>query len=154
VRRNGTTPPRAGAAAALLVALLFVVAGCGGNGEEASPTQAPQATTEPAQSPTGVQTPPQPPQPSPPAPVRVAVTVRDGAPAGGIRRVSVDRGGQVVLVVRADVRDHVHLHGYDLLTDVAPGSPGRIRFTADMPGRFEVELEESGLHIAEVTVRG
>jgi hypothetical protein len=143
---------RTSAAAAVLLAL-FLVVGCGGNGEEASPTQSPRATTEPAEAATGIQTPPQPPPASPPAPVRVAVTVRDGAAVGGVRRVSVDRGRDVVLVVRADLRDHVHLHGYDLLTDVAPGSPGRIRFEADVPGRFEVELEERRLHIAELTVR-
>jgi len=144
---------RPSAAAAVLLALLLV-AGCGGNGEEASPTQATEATTEPEQTASGVQTPPQPPAPpSPPAPVRVAVSVRGGAVVGGIRRVSVDRDQDVVLVVRSDVRDHVHLHGYDLLTDVAPGSPGRIRFQASMPGRFEVELEDRALHIAVLTVR-
>ncbi len=135
----------------MLVALLLAVAGCGGNGEEASPTPAPQATTEPEQAAPGVQTPPQPPPPS--TPVRVTVSVRDGAVVGGVRRVSVDRGRDILLVVRSDVRDHVHLHGYDLLTDVAPGSPGRIRFQASTPGRFEVELEDRGLHIAELTVR-
>lgn len=81
------------------------------------------------------------------------MTVRDSAAVGGVRRVSIDRGREVLLVVRADVPDHVHLHGYDLLADVAPGSPGRIRFAADMPGRFEVELEDRGLHVAELTVR-
>jgi hypothetical protein len=144
---------RTSAAAAVLVALSLVV-GCGGNGEEASQTQAARATTEPEQTATGVQTPPQPPPPpAPPGPLRVAVTVRDGAVIGGMRRVSLDRGREVMLVVRADVRDHVHLHGYDLLTDVAPGSPGRIRFAADTPGRFTVELEERALHVAELTVR-
>jgi hypothetical protein len=144
---------RTSAAAAALGAL-FLVVGCGGNGKEASPTQMQRATTGPEQPATGVQTPPQPPPPpSPPRPARVAVTVRDGAVVGGLRRVSVDRGRDVLLVVRADVRDHVHLHGYDLLTDVAPGSPGRIRFTADRPGRFEAELEERALEIAVLTVR-
>ena len=68
-------------------------------------------------------------------------------------RVSVDSGRKVLLVVRADVRDHVHLHGYDLLADVAPRSPGRILFTANIPGRFEAELEGRALHIAVLTVR-
>ena len=36
------------------------------------------------------------------------------------------RTGRVVLVVRADVADHVHLHGYDVMRDVAPGKPGRL----------------------------
>ena len=48
------------------------------------------------------------------------------------------------VVVRADVSDHVHLHGYDLLADVAPGNPARIDFVADVAGVFEVELEDAG----------
>ncbi len=36
-----------------------------------------------------------------------------------------------MLVVTAEVTDHVHLHGYDLMADVAPGKPARIEFTAD-----------------------
>ncbi len=58
-----------------------------------------------------------------------------------------------MLVVRADVSDHVHLHGYDLMADVAPGAPARLRFTADVPGRFEVELEDLGVPIADLQVR-
>jgi hypothetical protein len=45
------------------------------------------------------------------------------------------------------------VHGHDLLTDVRPGSPSRIRFDASTPSRFVVELEEIHLHIAEITVR-
>jgi hypothetical protein len=59
----------------------------------------------------------------------------------------------VALVVRSALTDHVHVHGYDLMADVAPGAPATIRFTADAPGRFEIELEESGLQIAELEVR-
>ena len=63
------------------------------------------------------------------------------------------RGREVVIVVNSDVADQVHLHGYDLTADVAPGAPGTIRFTADAPGRFEIELEDRGLQIAELEVR-
>jgi hypothetical protein len=55
-------------------------------------------------------------------------------------------------VVRADVEDEVHLHGYDLSADVAPGQAARITFTADVAGEFEVELEELGIPLAELTV--
>ena len=47
----------------------------------------------------------------------------------------------------------MHLHGYDLSADVAPGSPATIQFTADVPGRFEIELEDLGVQIAELEVR-
>ena len=47
----------------------------------------------------------------------------------------------------------MHLHGYDLMADVGPGKPATIRFTATAPGRFEIELEDRGLQIAELEVR-
>lgn len=74
------------------------------------------------------------------------------ASSGEIVRATVERGSRVVLNVRADVADHVHLHGYDLIADVAPGKVGKLSFRATIPGRFEVELEERGALIAEVTV--
>lgn len=51
-------------------------------------------------------------------------------------------GDDVVIVVSADVTDEVHVHGYDVTAEVGPGEPGTIRFVADVPGVFEVELEE------------
>lgn len=58
----------------------------------------------------------------------------------------------MTLIVSADVADEVHVHGYDLMADVAPGSPARISFEASVPGRFEVELESRALQIAELRV--
>jgi len=81
------------------------------------------------------------------------VTVRGGAVQGGVRTERVEQGEQVVLVVRADVADHVHLHGYDRMADVAPGAPAQLGFRATIPGRFEVELEDRKLRIVEVEVR-
>jgi len=99
-------------------------------------TEAPPATTEAA-----------------PAPVQVDVVVVGGEPQGGIVRESVDRDSEVVVTVTSDVADEVHVHGYDLMADVAPGAPATIRFTADAPGRFEIELEDTGVQIAELEVR-
>ena len=89
---------------------------------------------------------------NPDAPQRIVVVVRNGQPVGGVKRPEIERGTQVVLVVRSDVSDHMHLHGYDLLADVAPGQPGRIRFDADVPGRFDLELEDRAVLIAELRV--
>ena len=90
---------------------------------------------------------------NPEAPLRIVIVVRDGQPLGGVRRPEIDEGKQVVLIVRSDVSDHMHLHGYDLLADVAPGQPGRISFRADVPGRFDLELEDRAVLIAELQVR-
>ena len=72
---------------------------------------------------------------------------------GGIRRLVVEQGGQVRLIVRADVRDEVHLHGYDITREVRPRNPARLAFVADETGRFELELHEQEVQIAELEVR-
>ena len=74
----------------------------------------------------------------------IVVTFREGS-VQGPNRFRVTQGERVRIVVRADVSDHVHLHGYDLLADVAPGNPARIDFVADVAGVFDVELEDAGL---------
>jgi hypothetical protein len=111
---------------------------------EPTTTEAPPATTE---APPGTTT------QAAPAPVQIDVVVVGGNPEGGIVRESVDLDSAVVLTVTSDVADEVHVHGYDLMADVAPGAPATIRFTADAPGRFEIELENTGVQIAELEVR-
>ena len=109
------------------------------------------AATTRAQTTTAVTTRPRPRRG--PSAARVTVVVLGGRVQGGIRRASVRRNRDVVLVVRSDVADEVHLHGYDLSREVAPGRPVRLPFRATITGRFEVELEERGLPIAQLEVR-
>jgi len=85
-------------------------------------------------------------------PTVVRVTVVDGAPKGGIVRATVDRGDRVRLVVTSDVADEIHLHGYDVSRDVAAGGTVTLAFRATIPGRFEVELEQRGVQIADISV--
>jgi hypothetical protein len=94
---------------------------------------------------------PQPPQPPPPARVRIAV--RGGLPVGGVSRVTVSRGRRVILEVTSDVADHVHLHGYNVFRDVAPGRRARIAFRATILGTVEAELEDRHVRIATVTTK-
>ena len=84
---------------------------------------------------------------------RFTIAVREGQVIGGIRRMTFPRGARLELFVTADVADEVHLHGYDLSEDVAPGAPARVLFSATTSGRFEVELERRDLQIAEITVQ-
>ena len=88
-----------------------------------------------------------------PRPRTLTITVRGGVVRGGFRRFNARRGERVAIVVRADVRDEVHVHGYDLKANMAPGRPARIVFRARLVGRFEIELEQRGLHVAELEVR-
>jgi hypothetical protein len=119
--------------------------------EQTTTTTAPPATTT-APPPTTTE-PPATTAPPPERVVTIRINVVGGQPEGGIRRASVRQGRQVVLHVSADVTDHVHLHGYDLMADVAPGAPGQIRFRATIPGRFEIELEDRRIPIGDLEVR-
>ena len=87
-------------------------------------------------------------------PTVVNIVVVNAAPQGGIVRQTVNKGDRVVLVVKSDVADEIHLHGYDLSRDVTAGGTARLPFTATLPGRFEVELESRGVQIADLTVNG
>jgi hypothetical protein len=130
---------------ALVVAFALFVAGlalasCGGDGSGDTTETTMETTTE-----TTTEEPPA-------GPTVVRVRVVGGVPKGGIVRKTVKQGDRVVLVVSSDVADEVHLHGYDISRDVRAGGTARIRFRAKVPGRFEVELEQRGVQIADLTV--
>ena len=134
---------------AALVALVLVlgVAACGGSNDAASTTTDTTTTsTETDTTGTGTDT------TEAESPTVVHVTVKNGVPSGGIVRQSVSEGDSVVIVVDSDVADEIHVHGYDIKKDVTAGGTARIPFTADTPGRFEIELESRGTQIAELTV--
>jgi hypothetical protein len=145
------------AGAAILVALFVVLRPSDDDDEEASPPPPPTTTTTTRTAPTTTTTTTTTrattTKPRPPAPTTIGIVVRGGRVVGGLRRARLERGERAVLIVRADVSDHVHLHGYDIMRDVAPGRPARLRFRATIPGRFEVELEDRKLQIAQLEVR-
>lgn len=129
----------------------FALASCGGDDGDAAATDTTTTTettiTETTTTQTTTET-----TPPPAGPTEIRIVVVNGAPKGGIVRENVEKGDRVVLIVRSDVADHVHLHGYDIMRDVAPGQPARLPFKATIPGRFEVELEDRGVPIADISV--
>jgi nucleotide-binding universal stress UspA family protein len=137
-----------GAAVALVVLfLVFRPGGADDNGQAAPTTTAETTITESngATTTEAVTT-------AAPKAVQVVVRVRGGKPVDGIVRAQARKGDPVVVIVGSDVSDEVHIHGYDLKGDVAPGMPVRIRFDANLTGRFEIELENRGEQIAQLTV--
>jgi hypothetical protein len=129
----------------------LLLASCGGDDDDSAGTTETvidTTTTIPPATETTTMTTPRP----PPGPTEIRIVVVNGAPTGGIVRETVEKDDRVVLVVRSDVSDHIHLHGYDIMRDVAPGKPARLPFKATIPGRFEVELEDRGVPIADITV--
>jgi hypothetical protein len=142
---------------AIVVAVTAIgvgLAGCGGDdgnvAESTEPAVTTTAPTETETTPAETETTPAP--PAQPKPKTVTVRVVGGVPQGGIARPKVKEGDRVVIVVRADAGEEVHLHGYDLDAPVTPGQPTRLRFTATIPGRFELELHHPDAVLADITV--
>lgn len=140
---------------AALVSALLALTGCGGSGESRESTETTPATTEAVPKVTTAETTPETtPTPSPAPKVQtITIRVAGGKPQGGIARPKVKKGASVALVIRSDTADEVHLHGYDISREVAAGGTARIPFVAKIPGRFELELENSGVVLAELTVQ-
>lgn len=117
----------------LAVTIVLALAGCGSAAAPpAAPTPTPVVTAD------GVQ--------------RVELTYAGGTLPGGPARYAVPVGSTVELVVASDVADEVHLHGYDRRAFVTAGATATLRFVADVPGVYEVELEQAGAQLAQVQV--
>ena len=134
------------------IAVLSLALACGGPAEpSATPTPTPTPTLSvttpaPTASPFPTSTLP------PGVDQLVTFSVADGKVTGPRGRVKVRRGTTLRIVVRSDKADHVHVHVYDKLADVKPGSPAVVTFRATITGVFEVELEDSKLLITRLQV--
>jgi hypothetical protein len=134
--------------ACLFAAVVVAATGCGSGDEEASSATTQTTTTETSTTSTETTT-----ETEAAGPTMVRIVVVNAAPKGGIVRTTLQQGDKVVISVMSDTADEIHLHGYDLSRDIAAGGTARIAFTATLPGRFEVELENRGVQIADLTVQ-
>jgi ABC-type glycerol-3-phosphate transport system substrate-binding protein len=135
-----------------LVASALALAGCGGGSSQADATTETTQATTPATTTTETMT-AETTTTSAPEPRTITVVVEAGRPKGGIQRPTVDKGDKVVLVVRTDSGEAVHLHGYNIEKDVVPGKAVRMPFTANIAGRFEVELHPTDALLAVIEVK-
>jgi hypothetical protein len=71
---------------------------------------------------------------------------------GVVRKLNAKQGDTVRFRAVSPKADEVHVHGYDILKDVAPGKPAVFSFKAKITGIFEVELEGAGMQIASLKV--
>lgn len=135
---------------AAIAILFFVFSGGDDSGESPQTVEATEATTTGTDSPGSANQA----EPSkPPKPEFETIVVEGGEPKGGVADLSYTKGDRVRLEVKSDIAEHVHVHGYDLFEDVPAGGKARFSFDADIDGVFEIELEDSAVEIAQLTVR-
>lgn len=107
----------------LLVALVLLLSGCSSGSD-------PDAAALPAASPSVA--------------VRLLdVTLAGGRATGVEQRVDAQAGERLVLKITSDSAEEVHVHGYDLYADLAPGRAAQLSFPADLLGSYVVELHRA-----------
>jgi hypothetical protein len=79
-------------------------------------------------------------QAEPPAEQVFELRIEGGAVAEDMRTLRVTEDDRVRLRWTADAPTVIHLHGYDLEREVAPGQATEFQFEAYATGRFPVEV--------------
>jgi FtsP/CotA-like multicopper oxidase with cupredoxin domain len=118
--------------AALAVAVIAFVVAQPGDDNEPTPSPKLSTPTEP-ENPSGTR------ETERAAPGPTRISVKGGVIAGDVKSIRVVKGDTVQIVVTSDVPDQIHLHGYDIEKEAAPGKPARFNFKADAEGVFELE---------------
>jgi FtsP/CotA-like multicopper oxidase with cupredoxin domain len=72
-------------------------------------------------------------------PPATKISVKGGVLVGDAKTIRVAKNDTVRIVVSSDGPDEIHLHGYDIEKEAAPGKPARFNFKADAEGAFELE---------------
>jgi hypothetical protein len=141
----------------LLTAVLVLAVACGDVGPLATTTTEPATTTSsPAAATTTV------------AAVVTSTTIEvvtsttenpvdvviDGGVASGPTVFSYEVGDTVDITVVSDVDDELHVHGYELVFEMAADVPITLDFVVDVPGVFEVEIHTGHAHVFDLEVSG
>ena len=63
------------------------------------------------------------------------------------------QGDDITIELTADRAEEIHLHGFDLKFKAEPGKTVRKTFKADRTCSCDIEIEDTGTHLGELTVR-
>lgn len=110
---------------------LIVLTACGRGTDAPSPSPSPPARVDGSPSPR-----------SSPEPTAKLVTVKivAGEVSVSETRVEVPLNETVRIEVTSDRPDEIHVHGYEIRSEIKPEETTVVEFVADLPGVFEVEI--------------
>ncbi len=86
------------------------------------------------------------------ADVTITISIDEGGATGGVHQAEASVGDLVEIVIDAAIDEELHVHTYDHTAELVAGHTAVLRFEADIPGVFEVELEGLGVLVIELTV--
>lgn len=70
----------------------------------------------------------------------------------GPETIKLTESDEVVIKITADEDEEFHVHGYDNSVDLEKDKPAELVFTANLTGRFVIELENSKTDIGALEV--
>jgi len=144
------------AAVVVIAVAAFVIAKPGDDEPEPADRASGTTTTETTQAPAETETQTEQETATQPEPPVTRISIKGQEIQGGGKTITVQKGDPVRIVVAADAPNKIHLHGYDLEKDAAPGKPARFNFKANLEGEFELEshtFEDAGLEAALARLR-
>lgn len=149
---QSTTARIAVAVAAIAIVVVGFIALSGGDDSDDPTTQTTATTTDTTggtdeDKGDGGDKPDKPAKPDVPV-----IEIVDGQPVGGVQELSFNKGDTIQFEVESDTAGEIHFHGYDVGQDVEAGGSTEFSVPADIEGIFEVEIEETAVPIAEITV--
>lgn len=97
--------------------------------------------------------PPTSPSPAASADEVIKVRLTAGTVHPAPRRVEVDRGDRVSLIVTGDQANTVHVHGYGKEAPLEPAQAATIEFVASRTGVFEIETHDPALQLLQLQVQ-
>jgi len=153
-RAEGDQVPRWSRLVPLSLMVALPTIGCGTPSDDPA-TESGARKTRPASSST-----PSTPAASPSSPSPPSRSPRPDAPAfsvvggrvEGPAQVRAKLGDVVTFTVTSDMADEVHVHTYDVTVPLKPGRPATVRVRVDIPGVFDVELEETHTPLTKLRV--
>lgn len=80
------------------------------------------------------------------------IEIQTGKPVEGAKTFQVKQGDTVTFNVSSDTEGELHLHGYDLTKEMAPGKTVSVSLTANATGRFPFEIEDTAVEIGFLEV--
>lgn len=129
---------------AAAVAVVAIVVASGSSGDSGGTASTATTVTTPGGAPTTT---------AAPRVAEASIEVKGGEAVGGVKEISAGKGEKVAITVTSpDYSGEIHLHGYDMAREVAPGKPARFALTATQEGVFELEVEATSTEIASLTV--
>jgi riboflavin synthase alpha subunit len=80
------------------------------------------------------------------------LVIEKGKIVSGESTIKVTEGDNITISVLSDTDEEVHFHGFDKKLELQKNVRADITFTANLTGRFEFELEKSGIELGVIEV--